>query len=149
MWRFIGGIQILGDGAHQGGVPMICDDLDFTNGTYQVSGITLPNQSGWISNFGEPLKAYDWLFIPSNATGANSSLPVGDYVWVQYNLNNVNVVVMGGNWGFGENDGIFYYGFDKELAFHSRSYGARVMFVPKKNSIYNANIIAWNNLMEG
>lgn len=148
IWRFVGGIQIIGDGTQQGGVPAICDTYDYINGAYHSPGFTLPNQSGWISRFGQPSENYDWLFIPNGASGANSLLPVGDYVWVQTNLDDVNVVVVGGNWSFGENNGPFYYGFDKNIDFYGRSYGARIMFVPKKNAIYNANIAAWQRLME-
>ena len=147
IWRFVGGIQILGDGTEQGGVPFICDSLDFENGEYQSAGFNLPSQSGWISRFGRPVENYNWLFVPGEASGANSTLPIGDYVWIQPNLNSVNFAVMGGNWSFGDNDGIFYYGFDKDVDFYSRSYGARAMFIPKKNSTYEANISAWNRLM--
>lgn len=141
--RFVNGIQINGAGLNAG-VPYILDGED-----YVALNFTLPAVSDWISNFGYANENYDWLFIPVKAEGANSNVPVGDYVDVSSKLNGMNIVALGGHWGFKENDGIFNYSFDRAPTFASRAYGARLMYIPKKNAIYEDNIAAWKASIGG
>lgn len=138
--RFINGIEIHGLGVNAGGVPYI-DDTSL--------GFSVPNTSDWISNFGYSNEVFDWVFIPSKAENASSSLPVGDYVDVTENLNGTNVVALGGHWGFKENDGLFNYSFDRAQTYASRAYGARLMYIPTKGTIYDNNIAAWQASIGG
>ena len=39
----------------------------------------------------------------------------------------------------------FNYGFDKNLITHERGFSARLMFIPKKDAIYNVNINKWTS----
>ena len=126
IWRMINNIEIRGDGAQQGGVPYIYNNK--TN-TYEAVSFTLPNTSSWVSNFGYD-ENFDWLFIPTTATGANSNLPIGDYIWTSLNLNGTNGVVLGGHWNFKENNGLFYYGFDRGLDTKLPHYSARLIYIP-------------------
>jgi len=94
---------------------------------------------------------YDWIYLPIQCSNsANSLLPVGDGLWTVANLNNTMILVHGGSYGFKEECGPFYYGADRRLDATARTnYGARLIFIPTKNAIYNANISKWNNLRGG
>ena len=87
--------------------------------------------------------------MPAAVNGdANSTLPIGDNGWFDSNLTGLRAVVHGGGWSFQESDGPFYYACDhapNDTTY--KSYGARLMFVPTKNSIYTANIAKWQNEM--
>ena len=137
--RFVNDIEI-----RNGNTPYILD-----NGNYMPLNFTIPNSSDWISKFGYSEEKYDWLFIPTEAKNANSNLPVGDYVDVNTNSSNTCVVAVGGHWGFKENDGLFNYSFDRASTYASRAYGARLMYIPTKNAIYNENIAAWKASIGG
>ena len=148
VWQMINGILISGNTASNGGIPYICKDnnysyLTLTN-NYENVGFSLPNTSGWISAMGYGEKSYDWIFMPSEANNANSTIPIGDSGWFDANLTGLRMVVHGGGWSFGESDGPFYYGCDKQPTDSSyRSYGARLLYIPTKNATYTANINKW------
>lgn len=152
-WNMITGVLISGDGNRGGGIPQICTNYNYSynqiTNNYQSAEFCLPNvTNGWISNLGYGNKNYDWVMMPSSChTTANSSLPVGDSGWFTPNLSINHIVVVGGSWSFGENNGPFYYGCDKDINDTTyKSYGARLMFIPTKNSTYTENLEAWSNL---
>ena len=153
VWQMLNGILITGDTTMNGGIPCICtnDNYSYTYITndYERVDFSLPNTSGWISAFGFGNKKYDWLFMPADCNAsANSALPIGDSGWFDANLNGVRMVVQGGGWSFNESDGLFYYGCDKQpIDSTYRSYGARLLYIPTKNSIYTANIAKWQQVM--
>lgn len=147
-WCMIGNVIISGDGKQNGGVPYICKDYNYSYASlannYHTTGFSLPNAHGWISRLGYGNKEYDWVLMPSAINDGNSVLPIGDSVWVTENLNSIRTVVFGGSWAFEDSNGLFYYGCDKmPTNTMFKSYGARLMFVPTKNSIYTANITKW------
>jgi len=92
---------------------------------------------------------YDWVFLPAEASGANSATPVGDSIWVTTNLNGVNYVAHGGNWLFQQKDGIFYYACDKNPSYYAAPFGARLVYIPTKNSIHNNNYALWQSKIGG
>ena len=150
VWNMLGGIFIHGTGTENGGVPYICVNYNYSysspNNNYANTGMALPNTNGWISALGYGDKVYDWVLMPSaSSQSANSSLPIGDNGWFDTDESGNRVVVVGGSWSFGESNGPFYYGCDKmpnDTTY--KSYGARLMFIPTKNEIYNANLIKAN-----
>ena len=137
--RFVNDIEI-----RNNNVPYILE-----NGEYTSLNFILPNISDWISKFGYSGEKYDWLFIPVEAKDANSNLPIGDYVDIGIDVSSTNVVAIGGHWSFKENNGIFNYSFDRASTYASRAYGARLMYIPTKNAIYNENIAAWKASIGG
>jgi len=154
MWRFVGGLNISGNGSQRGGVPYVCTDFNYTptqiSSNYISAGFCLPGNNGWVSAMGYGEESLDWLLMPAEATGANSALPIGDNVWVTVNLNGVNSVQTGGDWRYGENNGIFYYACDNAPTRYARTINARLMYIPTYNSaIYNANITSWTNQIQG
>lgn len=153
LWHFIGGVNIVGTGNEGSGYPYICKDFNYNTGSidnnYESVGFRLPSRSSWISAMGYKNSNYDWVFIPSECQNANSLLPVGDSIWITPNLNEIHCVVIGGTWESQESAGLFYYGCDRPTTFSKYSFGANLMFIPQKNSIYNQNIIKWRNKFGG
>lgn len=152
IWHMIGGINILGGNLRQGGTPYICTDFNYTPDTissnYEDIGFNLPATYSWISAMGYGKSKYDWIFLPIECVSANSLLPVGDNLWVVANTDGNRVLAIGGSYNLQENVGPFYYAADRTVEESSRNnYGARLMFIPTKNEIYNANITKWTTKM--
>lgn len=154
IWRMIGGINIYGNGASYGGAPYICTDFNYnteiTGDNYQFIGFYLPSSYGWISAMGYSSSEYDWVFLPIECTNGSSLAPVGDNLWTTSQLRATNVAAIGGTYDFKDSDGPFYYACDRSINDSSRyNYGANLMFIPTKNSIYTSNINKWNARMGG
>lgn len=153
-WRFIGGLNIYGNGAMQGGIPYVCTDFNYTpsniSNNYESVGFCLPSANGWISAMGYGDERYDWVLMPAETNNANSALPVGDNIWTTSNLNGINAVQIGGNWQQQENNGLFYYACDNDPTRYSRTVNARLMHIPTyQSSVYTANIASWLNQIQG
>lgn len=140
IWRLVSGAKVIGTNSNNAGIVYIS-----SNGTYQPLDFKLPSTYGYISAMGYT-KNYDWAFIPIECQNANSAMPVGDNIWTLGGLNGENIVVIGGKWNFEEGNGPFSYAFDQSNS-SQKSYSARIMFIPTKNSAYIANIAAWTAKM--
>lgn len=155
LWSMIGGITIVGDGAHEGGQLYVCNDFNYNyqsvGNNYGDIGFNLPGRCSWINAMGYGNEQYDWVYIPIEcAVNANSLLPVGDSLWTTNNLNTINIAATGGSYGFKEECGPFYYGFDRQVSESARiNYGAKLLYIPTKNATYTANIAKWNTYMGG
>ena len=153
IWKMLGGVFAYGPGAKDGGRPYISNNFTYdTDMTHYVSaGFSLPYQNSWISALGYGNENYDWVLMPAAcSTAANSALPIGDSGWFEMYLNKANMIAVGGSWSFGDNNGPFYYACDMTPDnSSSRSYGARLMFIPQKNSTYLANITKWQAKIGG
>lgn len=156
IWQFIGGVNILGSSAQNGGVPYICKNFN-----YEPTGITsdyesiefpLPSQGQkWVSAMGIGNKKYDWAFIPAECSSSASSLaPIGDAIWSTTGVTGVRILATGGSYGYEEECGPFYYAADHNLNNSSAyKYGAKLLYIPTKNAIYTANIAKWQAKMGG
>lgn len=134
IWSFISGVNIHGNGQMGGGQPYVCKDFNFAESknsdNYEGAGFTLANASGYIKAFGYSAK-YDWLFMPSDTgSPADSSLPVGDYIWVTADLNAYRIAPLGGYWGSGLVDGGFYWNLNLSVGNRGRFIGGRLVYVP-------------------
>lgn len=132
IWKFVYGVNIWGNGAMAGGQPFICTDFNYAEGkntdNYEGTGFTVTNANGYISAMAYSTK-YDWLFMASECLG-NSSLPVGDYIYITQNLNGYRIAPLGGSWFTWSNAGGFcwylYYG----VGGRNRTVGGRLVYVP-------------------
>lgn len=149
LWRYAPGIAFSGDGTKAGGETYICNNYNYdvnNLNNYTSAGFNIPNSGNWISSFGYNNEKYDWIFIPIEATGANSSFPIGDYLWVKSNLNGTNILTCGGSWKYGTDNGLFYYACDRNPNEATERRNARLMYVPLlSNQYYESNIIKWQN----
>ena len=150
IWKFIGGVNISGDGTVQGGIPYICKNYNYSGSItedYESVGFCLTNNSDWISGMGYGSEKYDWVFLPAETIGANSATPIGDSIWVTSNLNGVHPLFYGGNWLFAQKDGMFYYACDKDIGYSAAPFGARLIYIPTKNTTHNNNYALWQSKM--
>lgn len=143
IWRAIDRMYVTGNGSQRGGIAHIYNPV---TKQYVAADFSLPNNYSWISAFGYD-SAMNWIFIPIECNNANSALPVGDNLWTKSNLNATYLGWAGGLWSFNDNNGPFYYAFDREVDGYGHAYSGRLMYLPTKNSIYEANYAAWQNKM--
>lgn len=129
MWRFIDNVTIVNN---------IVTYKD------QIIDFKIAASENWVSAFGYD-KNNDWVFLPIEATNANSSLPVGDYYYPPLTANTVYTGIIGGYSVSGTNAGIFYYSFNPEKdTFHFQHDTARVMYIPTPNTLTdNHNYNLW------
>lgn len=149
IWRFIGGVIVNGNGAVGGGIPYICKNYNYTPSTlgenYVSVGFNLPSNNTWVSAMGYGNDSYDWVYMPVECgQTANSAAPIGDIIWTVNNLSGNRIALTGGMWSSGLSAGPFYYGCDNTATEGSyNSYSARLMYIPTKNAIYDANYQKW------
>ena len=87
---------------------------------------------------------YLWAYIPIECSNnANSAVPIGDALWTQQNLNGVNILGIGGLSNSGDASGLFYYCADIDSLVSLRYFNGRLMYIPTKGTIYDANIVKW------
>lgn len=110
----------------------MCKDFNYTENkmsdNYEAVGFTLPNSNGYIQTIGYD-KNFDWLFIPSKV-GGDSSKPVGDYNYVDSNLNDYRVALFGGGWNDGPTAGGFYWRCNRGVGERYRIIGGRLVYIP-------------------
>lgn len=133
IWKFVYGISIWGNGKMDGGQPYICSDFNFAenknSGNYEPAGFTVAPKEGYISAMGYSTK-FDWLFIASETLG-NSSLPVGDYIYLTQNLNGYRIARLGGYWGDWSNAGTFYWNLNNSVSNRNRNIRGHLIFAKK------------------
>nr|DAL73762.1 MAG TPA: tail collar fiber protein [Caudoviricetes sp.] len=134
IWKSVYGINFHGNGNMGGGQPYICNDFNFAesknNDNYIAAGFTVANTNGYISAMGYSTSC-DWLFLASETLG-NSSLPVGDYIYVKPNLYGYKIALLGGVWYSGSYAGGFYWYCSNGVGARSRTFGGRLVYVPTK-----------------
>ncbi|MEG1779319.1 MAG: hypothetical protein RR263_04395, partial [Oscillospiraceae bacterium] len=132
IWKFVYGINFYGNGKMGGGQPFICSDFTFAEskntGNYVGAGFTIANSYGYVSAMGYSTSC-DWLFIASETLG-NSSIPVGDYIYVSQNLNGYRIALLGSAWYLGDAAGSFDWHADYGVGVRLRAAGGRLVYVP-------------------
>lgn len=136
LWRIIGNANVRGNNTTLGGVVYVSDNSLIIN---------LPSASAaWVSAMGYQDTNYDWAYLPIECSStANSAVPVGDALWTTPSLNGVNLLAIGGSMTASDNAGPFHYSADMGINSNIRYFNGRIMYVPAKNSVYEANINKW------
>lgn len=135
IYKWIEGVNFYGAWNNAGGQPYINTSGTFTEdihaGTYEGTGFTIANVSGYIRYFGYGETKYDWLFIPSKTGhGANTAIPVGDYIYVTANLNGHRVAYGGGAWYSTSAAGGLCLAAYGGAGYRYRAIGARLAYLP-------------------
>lgn len=135
IWKHSNGINIWGDGTMHGGVPYICKDYNFEESkrtdNYESAGFSVPNASGYINALGYS-NNFDWLMMPSEI-GGNTSLPVGDRIYVTPNLDKYKVALLGGAWGGAANVGGFCWDLRNNVGYRGRFVGGRLIYIQESS----------------
>lgn len=133
IFKHIQGINVWGDGSMGGGQPYIANDFNFAESkktdNYKPVGFTLPNENGFIKAMGYGSEEYDWLFMPSEI-GGTSALPVGDACYVNTNLSDYKIALLGGSWSSNIIAGSFYWNYSTNIGYRNRIIGGRLVYVP-------------------
>ena len=139
MWRYIDHVHIIKKGGEN------CATIEIYNNltdNYRTLDFKLSSSSDWISGFGYSTMA-DWLFIPTEATNANSLIPIGDKTWIP-SAPASYIMGIGGAASHGDSCGLFYYSCDRQDTIAGTSYGARLFYQPSgEESSYESNYTAW------
>lgn len=100
------------------------------DGSYKPFGFTIAKASGYVKYFGYSEDA-DFAFIPGATNdGANSALPVGDYLYQNNAYDGFLVARLGGSWGSGASAGLFYWNLNTAFSNRYRDIGARLVYAP-------------------
>ena len=148
MYKLVGNVLIKGNNTNSGAY-YICKNYNYSSGVtdnYIELTIPVPDDSSWISRFGyDP--HYDYAFIPAATNdGANSSRPVGDYMFTQQYLNGLHAMAIGGHFALGQFNGPYSIAIDNGATDRIRTYSARLMYQPTKNTIHDVNVELYNQL---
>ena len=132
IWEFVDNLKVAGN------------KYIFNN---QTTNCYTPQVSGWCYTFNFD-NDFKWAFLPYNtSSNANSSVPIGDQIYVNINNNTKNVVV-GGYATYKDNVGPFAYGLDVAENDHKHNYSARLLFTPTANStVATNNYTAWQSTL--
>ncbi len=137
IWKHVQGINIWGDGTMCGGQPCVAEDFAFNESkhsdNYAPVGFTLANANGYIKSMGYGNEEYDWLLMPSEIGGTNS-LPVGDYLYAESNLNGYRITRFGGCFNTSSQAGGFNWRGIDNVDYRSRVTGGRLVYVPTAKS---------------
>ena len=150
IWKFITRAAVIGNGQQAGGVIRVCNNYTYSSTevyTYPSTDISITNTKGYASSFGYNNNEFDYIFIPNEANG-NTSAPIGDKIWVYSSLNGDRMITNGGCFSSQQDAGAFAYAYSESSTTHSERFGARLVYIPTKNSIHTANVQKWK-LMRG
>ena len=136
-------VTIIGDGASEGGYVYINNKYPEQLNNNINTGFKLPNNSDYISGFAYINTSYDWIFMPGECSNGNSVVPVGDSIYIIQSLNDSVSLSYGGSWSGIDTDGIFQYGATLKFTNAAPGVGARLIYIPTINNIYNSNIEKW------
>jgi len=129
IWKWMDGLNIEAKGIHQAYWADSGFADDIKTSPYKNCGFTLAKANGYVSAFGYS-EDCDFLFLPSETVG-NSSLPVGDYFWQNYNYNGLLVARLGSCWNGSSVAGAFNWGVDYASSYRGRDVGGRLLYVPQ------------------
>ena len=133
IWKWVDGMNIKPQGLHELYVADHAFADDKGGGSYKNAGITMAKVTGYVSAFAynEP---FDWLFMPSDTVGGNSSVPVGDYFY-QNAVSTAGwlAALLGGGWTSASHNGGFYWTLAFPSADRTRNRGARLVYAKGGN----------------
>jgi len=127
IWKWVDGLNIYAYGVND----LYIADNGFADniGTipYKDAGFTLAKTNGYISAFGYS-NTCDYLFFPSETLG-NSSIPIGDYFYQNFQYNGWFVSKNGSHWIY--NGGFFCSEVDNISSVQNRITGGRLVYIPQ------------------
>lgn len=130
IFSFVDGFTLEGKGKNNGWYALGDYRENGIDGSYKPFGFTIAKANGYIKYFGYSEDA-DFAFIPGATNGgANSALPVGDYLYQNNAYDGFLVARLGGHWGDGVNAGLFYWALNHAFSHRARSLGARLVYAP-------------------
>lgn len=130
IFSIVDGFTLEGKGKNNGWYALGDYRENGIDGSYKPFGFTIAKSNGYVKYFGYSEDA-DFAFIPGATNGgANSALPVGDYLYQNHAYDNFLVARLGGNWGNGVSAGLFDWYLSSAFSARGRYLGARLVYAP-------------------
>ena len=130
IFSIVDGFTLEGKGKHNGWYALGDYRENGIDGSYKPFGFTIAKANGYIKYFGYSEDA-DFAFIPGATNGgANSALPVGDYLYQNNAYDGFLVARLSGYWTHGADAGLFHWTLHAAFSNRSRSIGARLVYAP-------------------
>lgn len=130
IFSIVDGFTLEGKGKNNGWYALGDYRENGIDGSYKPFGFTIAKSNGYIKYFGYSEDA-DFAFVPGATNGgANSALPVGDYLSQNNALDGFLVARLGGYWGTGADAGLFYWHLHAAFSHRARIFGARLVYAP-------------------
>ncbi|WP_290491170.1 MULTISPECIES: phage tail protein [unclassified Aerococcus] len=130
IFSIVDGFTLEGKGKHNGWYALGDYRENGIDGSYKPFGFTIAKSNGYIKYFGYSEDA-DFAFIPGATNGgANSALPIGDYLYQNNAYDNFLVARLGGYWSGGADAGLFHWYLNGAFSNRYRSFGARLVYAP-------------------
>lgn len=126
----VDGFNIEGRNKNDGWVALGDYKEDVIDSSYRPIGFTIAKTNGYIKYFGYS-EEVDFIFVPSATNGgANSVLPVGDYLYQNQAYGGFLVARLGGIWSSGVNAGLSSWDLYGTSGVRVRTLGARLVYAP-------------------
>lgn len=130
IFSIVDGFTLEGKGKHNGWYALGDYRENGIDGSYKPFGFTIAKANGYVKYFGYSEDA-DFAFIPGETNGgANSALPVGDYLYQNNAYDGFLVARLGGTWSYGALAGLFAWPLNSGFSHRLRSIGARLVYAP-------------------
>lgn len=130
IFSIVDGFTLEGKGKHNGWYALGDYRENGIDGSYKPFGFTIAKANGYVKYFGYSEDA-DFAFIPGETNGgANSALPVGDYLYQNNAYDGFLVARLGGSWGSGAIAGLFDWLLYNGFSIRHRDIGARLVYAP-------------------
>ena len=130
IFSIVDGFTLEGKGKNNGWYALGDYRENGIDGSYKPFGFTIAKANGYVKYFGYSEDA-DFAFIPGATNGgANSALPVGDYLYQNNAYDGFLVAHLGGYWSNGVIAGLFNWYLINGFSYRNRSIGARLVYAP-------------------
>lgn len=130
IFSIVDGFTLEGKGKHNGWYALGDYRENGIDGSYKPFGFTIAKANGYVKYFGYSEDA-DFAFIPGETNGgANSALPVGDYLYQNNAYDGFLVARLGGVWSIGAGAGLFGWTLNSGFSYRYRDLGARLVYAP-------------------
>lgn len=130
IYSIVDGFTLEGRGRHDGWFALGDYRENGIDGSYKPFGFTIAKSNGYVKYFGYSEDA-DFAFIPGATNGgANSALPVGDYLYQNNAYDGFLVARLGGSWYNDVDAGLFGWILAHAFSRRTRSLGARLVYAP-------------------
>lgn len=130
IFKAVDGFNIEGREKNDGWVALGDYKEDVRDGSYKPIGFTIAKSNGYVKYFGYS-EEMDFIFVPGATNGgANSALPVGDYLYQLNTYGGFIVARLGGGWYHGVHAGFFDWALDSGSGHRHRALGARLVYAP-------------------
>lgn len=128
IFTVVDGFNIEGRNKNDGWIALGDFKENVREGNYKSIGFTIAKKDGYIKYFGYS-EEMDFIFVPgATENGANSALPVGDYLYQDSAFDGFTLARFGGKWSSSVASGLFNLSVNTGSGVKLRDSGARLVY---------------------